>query len=76
LDACRHVIAAARRNGKIAVIGGMPEGEVLDSLLADGAAPFLFAGMDGDLFLSALHQRIDSSKRWYSNPSSQQHGPA
>jgi 4-hydroxy-2-oxoheptanedioate aldolase len=76
LDACRHVIAAARRNGKIAVIGGMPEGEVLDSLLADGAAPFLFAGMDSDLFLSALRQRIDSSKRWYSNSSSQQHGLA
>ncbi|WP_322009635.1 HpcH/HpaI aldolase family protein [Paraburkholderia sp. J12] len=62
LDACRRVIAAARRHGKVALVGGMPEGEALASLRAEGAAPFIFAGIDTDLFLAALRQRVAQAR--------------
>jgi 2-keto-3-deoxy-L-rhamnonate aldolase RhmA len=62
VEACRRVIAAARRCGKVAIVGGMPDSEALTSLRKEGAAPFIFAGIDTDLFLNALRQRIESSR--------------
>ncbi|VVD88352.1 2-dehydro-3,6-dideoxy-6-sulfogluconate aldolase [Pandoraea fibrosis] len=62
LAACRHVIAAVRRQGKVAIVGGMPEGEALTALRADGAAPFIFSGIDTDLFLDALRRRVSSDR--------------
>jgi 2-keto-3-deoxy-L-rhamnonate aldolase RhmA len=62
VEACRRVIAAARRCGKVAIVGGMPDSDALTSLRNEGAAPFIFAGIDTDLFLNALRQRIESSR--------------
>jgi len=62
VEACRSVIAAARRCGKVAIVGGMPDSDALTSLREEGAAPFIFAGIDTDLFLNALRQRIESSR--------------
>ena len=62
VDACRRVIAAAHRHGKIALVGGMPDGEALTTLRREGAVRYIFAGIDTDLFLGALRQRIDSSR--------------
>jgi hypothetical protein len=56
------VIAAARRCGKVAIVGGMPDSDALTSLRKEGAAPFIFAGIDTDLFLNALRQRMESSR--------------
>ncbi|WP_206957856.1 HpcH/HpaI aldolase family protein [Trinickia acidisoli] len=60
--ACRRVIDAARRHGKVAIVGGMPECEALDGLRRDGAAPFVFAGIDTDVFLNALRQRVEQAR--------------
>jgi 2-keto-3-deoxy-L-rhamnonate aldolase RhmA len=62
VEACRHVLAAARRQGKVAIVGGMPEGETLAALRREGAKPFLFAGIDTDLFLAALRQRAAQAR--------------
>ncbi|ALS62738.1 HpcH/HpaI aldolase family protein [Pandoraea norimbergensis] len=62
LAACRQVVAAVRAQGKIAIVGGMPEGEALTQLRADGAAPFVFSGIDGDLFLDAMRRRVAADR--------------
>ncbi|MGF6875621.1 HpcH/HpaI aldolase family protein [Paraburkholderia sp. MM5477-R1] len=61
IAACRRVIAAAQQHGKVAIIGGMPECESLSELRRDGAANFRFAGIDTDVFLAALRQRVEQS---------------
>jgi 4-hydroxy-2-oxoheptanedioate aldolase len=61
LDACRHVIAAARRHGKAAVIGGMPDASLLQELLKGGASPLIMAAIDTDLLAAGLAQR---SSEW------------
>ena len=60
--ACREVIAAAQRHGKVAIVGGMPEGEALDQLRREGAAPFIFAGIDTDVYLAALRERVEQAR--------------
>jgi 4-hydroxy-2-oxoheptanedioate aldolase len=60
--ACRQVIAAAQRHGKVAIVGGMPECEVLEGLRRDGAALFIFAGIDSDVFLAALRERAEQAR--------------
>ncbi|WP_394836334.1 aldolase/citrate lyase family protein [Pendulispora rubella] len=62
VDACRRVIAAARHHDKIALVGGMPDGDTLSTLRREGAVRYVFAGIDSDLFLGALRQRIDASR--------------
>ncbi|MFT4068199.1 HpcH/HpaI aldolase family protein [Paraburkholderia sp.] len=62
VEACRHVLAAARRHDKVAIVGGMPEGETLAALRREGAKSFLFAGIDTDLFLAALRQRATQAR--------------
>jgi len=57
------VMAAARKYGKVVIVGGMPEGETLDGLRKEGAAPFVFAGIDGDLFLQALRQKVAALRK-------------
>jgi 4-hydroxy-2-oxoheptanedioate aldolase len=61
--ACLRVVEAAVRHRKIAIVGGMPEGEALDALRHAGAAHFVFAGIDTDLFLAALRERADAARR-------------
>lgn len=56
-EACRTVAAAARRHGKLAVVGGIADGAQFRELLAFGVAPFLFAGIDTDVLAGALAQR-------------------
>jgi len=60
--ACRQVIAAAQRHGKVAIVGGMPECEALNELRREGAAPFIFGGIDSDVFLAALRERADQAR--------------
>ncbi|WGS51597.1 aldolase/citrate lyase family protein [Paraburkholderia sp. D15] len=61
--ACRQVIEAARRHGKVAIVGGMPEGDALNGLREAGAAPFIFAGIDTDVFLTALRERVEQARK-------------
>lgn len=58
-DLCRQAIAAAHRHGKIAVIGGVAGPEHYASLVAMGAAPFVFTAIDTDLFVEALSLRLE-----------------
>lgn len=61
IQACHRVIAAARAHGKLAVIGGLGDPARLAELHRAGAAPYLFAGIDSDLFLGALEGRARQS---------------
>ena len=56
-QACADVAAAARRHGKIAVIGGIADDTHWHELLALGFAPLIFAGIDTDVIAAALTQR-------------------
>ena len=57
LDACQHVIGAARRNGKLSAVGGASDPELCKSMLDAGAAPILFAAIDTDVIATGLNQR-------------------
>lgn len=58
LAACRQVIEAARRRDKLAVIGGLPDPELLQELVGGGAAPLILAAIDTDLLAAGLAQRF------------------
>lgn len=59
LEACRHVIEAARARGKPAVIGGISDPSLMQELLKWGAAPLIMAAIDTDLLAAGLVQRFD-----------------
>ena len=57
LDACRTIAAAAARHGKIAVIGGIGNGDEFVEALDMGFAPLIFAGIDTDIMAGGIAQR-------------------
>lgn len=59
-QACLQVAAAAAAHGKLAVVGGLGDGERFDRMLAAGVAPLVFAGIDTDLLADALAARAGS----------------
>jgi 2-keto-3-deoxy-L-rhamnonate aldolase RhmA len=60
---CRRVITAGQKQGKPVVIGGLAGPEHYAELVGMGAAPYVFAAIDTDLFVDILDQRIS---RWRS----------
>ena len=57
LDACKRVIAAAHRHGKLGVAGGASDPALCMELLDAGAAPIIFAAIDTDVLCAGLNQR-------------------
>jgi 2-keto-3-deoxy-L-rhamnonate aldolase RhmA len=57
LDACKRVIDAAHRRGKLAVVGGSSDPALFVELLNAGAVPVVFAAMDTDVLAAGLTQR-------------------
>ena len=57
IDACKRVIAAARRHGKLAVVGGSSDPALFVELLNAGAVPLVFAAIDTDVLAAGLTQR-------------------
>jgi len=57
LLACKRVIGAAHRHGKLAVAGGSSDPELCLELLNFGAAPIIFAAIDTDVLSVGLNQR-------------------
>ena len=57
LEACAQVIGAARRRGKLAVVGGSSDPALYMELLNAGAAPLVFAAIDTDVLAAGLNQR-------------------
>ncbi len=55
--ACKRVIAAAHRHGKLAVAGGSSDPALCLELLNAGAAPIIFAAIDTDVLAVGLNQR-------------------
>lgn len=55
---CRRVIEAAKKHRKLAIIGGLKDPEQYRELVACGAAPYIFAAIDTDIFVDILDQRI------------------
>ncbi|TPG16424.1 aldolase [Sphingomonas koreensis] len=55
--ACTVIATAARRHGKLAVVGGVGDPTCFAELLDAGFAPLIFAGIDTDLIAAALTQR-------------------
>lgn len=66
LDAAAAVLAASTAAGRIAMIGGIPHGPLLQRLLDDGFAPMLFAGIDSDLIYRAAVERAGDVVAWHS----------
>lgn len=56
-EACRLIVQAARRHGKIAVIGGIADRGQFAGMLALGFAPLIFAGFDTDIIAEGLIAR-------------------
>ncbi|WEK02318.1 MAG: aldolase/citrate lyase family protein [Candidatus Sphingomonas phytovorans] len=63
MQACERVAAAARKHGKVAIIGGVADDDHFLALLDMGFAPFIFAGIDTDVVAEGLTQRADSWRR-------------
>jgi 2-keto-3-deoxy-L-rhamnonate aldolase RhmA len=61
LEACKRVIAAAQRRGKLAVVGGSSDPALFLELLHAGAVPVVFAAIDTDVLAAGLTQR---TKDW------------
>jgi 2-keto-3-deoxy-L-rhamnonate aldolase RhmA len=61
--ACKRVIAAARRHGKLAVAGGSSDPALCMELLDAGAAPIIFAAIDTDVLAVGLNQRAQEWSR-------------
>jgi 4-hydroxy-2-oxoheptanedioate aldolase len=40
----------------------MPECDALNDLRREGAAPFIFGGIDSDVFLAALRERAEQAR--------------
>lgn len=55
--ACGQVAAAARRHGKLAVVGGAGDPNHFLELLGAGFSPLIFAGIDTDILTTGLVQR-------------------
>jgi 2-keto-3-deoxy-L-rhamnonate aldolase RhmA len=61
--ACKRVIAAAHRHGKLAVAGGSSDPVLCMELLNAGAAPIIFAAIDTDVLAVGLNQRAQEWTR-------------
>jgi 2-keto-3-deoxy-L-rhamnonate aldolase RhmA len=65
-QACEQVVAAARRHGKLAIVGGVADPRRYAQLLALGMVPLIMAGMDGELLQGALQQRVAQARTLHS----------
>ncbi len=63
-EAVSTVAEACRRHGKLLMIGGVADLEVLGSLSALGACPLLLTGIDSDLLFSAAQRRVQTFAAW------------
>jgi 2-keto-3-deoxy-L-rhamnonate aldolase RhmA len=57
VDACKRVIAAAHRHGKLAASGGASDPALCMQILDAGAVPIIFAAIDTDVLAAGLNQR-------------------
>ncbi len=57
VKACLQVAAAAKRHGKLAVVGGVANADHFAELLAAGFSPLIFAGIDTDVMSLGLSAR-------------------
>lgn len=57
-EACMAIAAAAKRHGKIAVVGGVADNAHFLELVESGFARLIFAGIDTDLMANAMVQRV------------------
>jgi len=53
-----QALAACQRAGKPMMIGGVADAAYIAEFIRRGAAPFLMTGIDTDLLLGALHERV------------------
>src|SRR5260221_8106367 len=61
--ACKRVIAAARRHGKLAVAGGTPQPALCVGLVNSGTSPIIFAAIETDVLAVGLNQRAQEWSR-------------
>jgi 4-hydroxy-2-oxoheptanedioate aldolase len=55
--ACATVIGAAKRQGKLAAVGGVADSDHYRDILALGAIPLIFAAIDSDVLAAGLRSR-------------------
>jgi 2-keto-3-deoxy-L-rhamnonate aldolase RhmA len=67
-EACLHVIAAARKHVKLAIVGGIQDADHYAGLIKAGMAPLVMAGIDTDLLLGALRKRVEETRSLVSSP--------
>jgi 2-keto-3-deoxy-L-rhamnonate aldolase RhmA len=58
-DACGTVIEAARKHGKQVIIGGLAGPDHYRDLVGIGMAPYIFAGIDTEMIVDVLAQRVE-----------------
>ena len=59
------ILAAANAHDRIAMIGGIPLGDLQRQLLAEGFAPLFLAGIDSDLLYRAAVDRVGAIAEWH-----------
>jgi 2-keto-3-deoxy-L-rhamnonate aldolase RhmA len=72
INACQHVIEAAKRHGKLAVVGGLADPVCCGELFRAGAAPLIFAAIDTDLLATGLVQRAQEWRTRFDSMMNQQ----
>lgn len=60
VDACKTVGEAARRHGKVAIIGGIVVQEDFIAFLKSGFSPFVFTGIDTDIVADGIAARCST----------------
>ena len=68
LSACRTAIDAARRHGKLAVVGGWSKVSMLQDMVRAGASPLLLAAIDTDILAAGLTQRAEEWRAAWPSP--------
>lgn len=65
-EAVATVAAACRRHGKLLMLGGIGDLDLVADLARLGVAPLQMTGMDGDLLFGAVDARVRRFAEWHS----------
>jgi 2-keto-3-deoxy-L-rhamnonate aldolase RhmA len=63
-DAVATAAAACQRHGKLLMVGGIADLDIMDDLMPLGVCPLMLAGTDTDLLFGAAAERAGKYARW------------
>jgi len=65
-EAVAEIAAASARQGKLCVLGGISDLNLIREFLALGVAPLMMSGNDIEMLFSVAKLRNDALKKWHS----------